>query len=185
MSEASVKPKERRWLAVEVVQTSMMDCGPAALKCLLEGYHVPISYGRLREACQTDVDGTSIDTIEEIARQLGLAAEQVMVPVDHLFIKESESFPGMMVVITPNGMTHFVVVWSQIGPFVQLMDPATGRRWTTASRIAREIYVHQMPVPAGAFEEWARGDDFLVVYRKRLSQIGASSCVDLLDRAIA
>src|SRR4029453_12136010 len=108
-----------------------MDCGPAALKCLLEGHGITVSYGRLREACQTDVDGTSIDTIEEIARQLGLAAEQGMVAVDHLFGAEAGSLPGMLVVITPNGMTPFVVVWNQIGPFVQLMDPATGRRWTT------------------------------------------------------
>ena len=54
----------RRFLATEVVQTSAMDCGPAALKCLLEGFRVPASYARLQEACQTDVDGTSINTIE-------------------------------------------------------------------------------------------------------------------------
>jgi ATP-binding cassette subfamily B protein len=49
----------RRRFAVEVIQTSGMDCGPAALKCLLEGFGLPIAYGRLREACQTDVDGPS------------------------------------------------------------------------------------------------------------------------------
>lgn len=44
--------QRRRFFAPEVVQTSAMDCGPAALKCLLEGFGVPVSYGRLREACQ-------------------------------------------------------------------------------------------------------------------------------------
>ena len=63
-----------------------MDCGPAALKCLLEGFGVRVSYGRLREACQTSVDGTSIDTLETLARSLGLDAEQVMMPVDHLLL---------------------------------------------------------------------------------------------------
>jgi hypothetical protein len=66
-----------------------MDCGPAALKCLLEGFGISVGYGRLREACQTDVDGTSIDTMEEIAVQLGLEAEQVMLPVDHLLLPEA------------------------------------------------------------------------------------------------
>jgi ABC-type bacteriocin/lantibiotic exporter with double-glycine peptidase domain len=47
-----------RLLVPEVVQTSAMDCGPAALKCLLEGFGIPVSYGRLREACQSDVDGS-------------------------------------------------------------------------------------------------------------------------------
>jgi hypothetical protein len=38
-------PSSRRhWLAPEVVQTSAMDCGPATLKCLLEGFGVPFSY---------------------------------------------------------------------------------------------------------------------------------------------
>ena len=54
----------RRFFAPEVIQTSALDCGPAALKCLLEGFGVSVSYGRLREACQTSVDGTSIDALE-------------------------------------------------------------------------------------------------------------------------
>ena len=76
----------RRLLAPEVVQTSAMDCGPAVLKCLLEGFGIPVSYDRLREACQTDVDGTSIDTIEEIAQNLGLDAQQVLMPADHVLL---------------------------------------------------------------------------------------------------
>jgi hypothetical protein len=70
-----------------------MDCGPASLKCLLEGFGVRVSYGRLREACQTDVDGTSIDTLEEIAVALGLDAEQTMIPVDHLLLPEADLCP--------------------------------------------------------------------------------------------
>src|SRR5215831_16790921 len=101
----------RRFLAPEVIQTSAMDCGPAALKCLLEGFGVPVSYGRLREACQTAVDGTSIDTLETLACQLGLDAEQVMMPVDHLLLAEAEALPAIVVVRVPSGLFHFVVVW--------------------------------------------------------------------------
>lgn len=77
----------RRFLVPEVVQTSAMDCGPASLKCLLEGFGIPVSYGRLREACQTDVDGTSIDAMEDIAVELGLEAEQIMVPPDYVWMQ--------------------------------------------------------------------------------------------------
>src|SRR5271156_2835524 len=101
----------RHLIVPEVVQTSAMDCGPASLKSLLEGFGVPVSYGRLREACQTDVDGTSIDTLEDIAQQLGLDAEQKMVPVDHVLIDAAQSLPAIVVVSLPNGFTHFVVVW--------------------------------------------------------------------------
>src|SRR5262249_57258585 len=117
----------RRWFAPEVVQTSAMDCGPAALKCLLEGFGIPVSYGRLREACQTDVDGTSIDTMEEIAVQLGLDAEQVMVPVDHVLEAAADALPAIVVVRLPSGDVHFVVAWRAALGFVQVMDPGTGR----------------------------------------------------------
>src|SRR2546426_1336550 len=115
----------RGFLAPEVVQTSSMDCGVAAIKCLLEGFGIRVSYGRLREACQTDVDGSSIDTIEEVARKLGLNAEQVMLPLDHLLLPEAQALPAIVVVRLPNGATHFVVVWRRHGRFLQIMDPAT------------------------------------------------------------
>ena len=129
----SVSLSHRRFLAPEVVQTSAMDCGPASLKCLLEGFGVRVSYGRLREACQTDVDGTSIDTIEEVAAQLGLDAEQTMIAVDHLLASEAYALPAIVVVRLANGNTHFSVVWRRHGSFVQIMDPATGRRWPASS----------------------------------------------------
>ncbi len=110
MTERRGHRTQARWLVPEVVQTSAMDCGPAALKCLLEGFGVPVSYGRLREACQTGVDGTSIDTLEVVARQLGLAAEQVMLPMDHLALPEAQALPAMVVVHHKDGSTHFVVV---------------------------------------------------------------------------
>ena len=114
-----------RFFAYEVVQTSAMDCGPAALKSILEGFGIPVSYGRLREACQTDVDGTSIDTIEDLAVQLGLDAEQIMIPADHIILPEAQALPALVVVRLPNGLTHFLVIWGRVGNYLQIMDPAT------------------------------------------------------------
>ena len=100
-----------KWLAPEVIQSSSMDCGPASLKALLEGYGIRVSYGRLREACQTDVDGTSIDSLEAVACELGLEAEQIMVPLDHIFLGAAEALPAVVVVQLADGNTHFVVAW--------------------------------------------------------------------------
>ena len=80
----------RRLIAPEVIQTSKTDCGPAALKSMLEGFGISVSYARLREVCRTDVDGTSVDRLEQIANELGLDAEQVMVPVDHVLQRPGE-----------------------------------------------------------------------------------------------
>src|SRR5947209_1936883 len=119
-----VEGLKRSLLIPEVVQTSMMDCGPASLKAMLEGWRIPVSYGRLREACQTDVDGTSIDTLEEVGQQLGLAAEQIMVPPDHVLLHSTHALPAIVVVRHTSGVTHFVIAWRRHGPFIQMMDPA-------------------------------------------------------------
>ncbi|MCI0392670.1 MAG: cysteine peptidase family C39 domain-containing protein [Acidobacteria bacterium] len=177
----------RRWLAPEVVQTSAMDCGPAALKCLLEGFGVSVSYGRLREACQTDVDGTSIDTIETIAAQLGLEAEQVMLPEDHLLLAESQALPAIVIIRNPNGSTHFVVVWRRHGPIVQVMDPGIGRRWMSEDELRAELYRHALPIPAAAWRDWAGSDSYLNGLKRRMSDAGVTGgAVDeLIEQALA
>lgn len=161
----------RRFLVPEVIQTSNMDCGPATLKCLLEGFGIRANYGRLREACQTDVDGTSIDTIEETANQLGLAAEQIMVPADHIFLEEARALPAIAIVLQPNGNTHFVIVWRRHGRFVQLMDPAVGRRWTPVSRFLSDLLIHKIAVPAADWREYAGSPDFLRALSRRIQRL--------------
>src|SRR6516225_7820784 len=140
-----------RLLVPEVVQTSAMDCGPAALKCLAEGFEIPVSYGRLREACQTDVDGTSIDTMEEVARQLGLDAEQIMVPADFLLLREANLLPAIAVVLRASKVTHFVVAWRESGGLLQIMDPAVGRPWNPKAQLVSSLDIHTLPVPAAGW----------------------------------
>lgn len=178
---------ERRFLAPEVVQTSAMDCGPAALKCLLEGFGISVSYGRLREACQTDVDGTSIDTMEEVAVQLGLDAVQVMVPADHLLLPETQSLPAIVVIRLPDGMTHFVVAWRRHKHFVQIMDPGTGRRWMTHQRFLSELYIHNQPVPAQAWRDWAGSEGFMEPLQHRMNNLGVeqSTINNLINIALS
>lgn len=175
----------RRRLAPEVVQTSAMDCGPAALACLLRGFGVPADYGRLREACQTDVDGTSIDTLEDIAVSLGLDAQQVMVPADTVLDPETDSLPAIVVMRLPNGFTHFVVAWRRHGRWVQVMDPAVGRRFMSVRRFIAETYRHAMPLPAEAWTGFACSDGFGRVLRGRLARLGVTEgeADDLVARA--
>lgn len=183
MSGAAVR---RRWLAPEVVQTSAMDCGPAALKCLLEGFGVHVSYGRLREACQTSVDGTSIDTVTEIINQLGLDAAQVMLPADHLLLPEANALPAIGVMRLPGGDTHFVVVWSYVAGFVQVMDPGTGRHFVRPRRFCEELYIHNQLLPAESFRAYAGSDGFLKPLESRLAKLRVPARGQaLLERAAA
>ena len=158
----------RRYFIPEVIQTSAMDCGPAALKALFGGFNRYLSYGRLREACQTDVDGTSIDTLEVIAQQLGLRAVQSMLPVDLLLLKSSASLPAVVVVELPDGGTHLVVLWRIHGPWLQVMDPAAGRLWLPRRRFLESLHIHEQPVPAGACEEWCASSVFTAGLEARM-----------------
>jgi ABC-type bacteriocin/lantibiotic exporter with double-glycine peptidase domain len=177
----------RRLLAPEVVQTSAMDCGPAALKCLLGGFGLQVSYGRLREACQTGVDGTSIDALETVAEQLGLEAEQVVLPTDLLFLRRAGALPALVVVLQPDGGTHFVVAWRRLGGWLQVMDPAVGRRWVRIADFRGEIYGHASSVPADEWRAWAGSDVFLGALEERMAYLGAGGQAGaaLRDRALA
>jgi ATP-binding cassette subfamily B protein len=173
-----------RLVVPEVVQTSAMDCGPAVLAAVLKGFGIPARYDRLREACQTDVDGTSIDMLEEVARQLGLDAEQVMLPADHLLMPEAAALPALLVVRQPGGLTHFVLVWRCLGPLVQIMDPAVGRRWTSRRQLLEQVHVHQQRVPAAAWGEWARSEGLRQPLARRLRNLGLGrDAAALIDRA--
>lgn len=171
-ARSAVHRRRRRFIVPEVVQVSSMDCGPATLKSVADGFGLDVSFGRLREACQTDRDGTSIDTIEELAVELGLAAEQVLLPADHLSLPEGRCLPAIVVIQLPGGEVHFVVVWRRLGRFFQVMDPSGGRRWVAIERLLDDLYEHVHAVRASSWRAWAGTDEYLDVLRARLRLLG-------------
>jgi ABC-type bacteriocin/lantibiotic exporter with double-glycine peptidase domain len=156
----------------EVIQTSMMDCGPASLMALMQGFGVPVSFGRLREVCQTTVDGTSISTMDEVANLLGLETEEISVPPDHVLIPESGCLPAIAVVLNETGASHFLVVWSVAGPWVQVMDPAHGRRWISRQALEEKLYQHTSQVPAAEWRTWAESPEAQGALGSRLQALG-------------
>ena len=176
----------RRFLVPEVIQTSAMDCGPAALKSALAGFGIAVSYRKLREVCQTDVDGTSIDTLEEIASSFGLEAEQVLIPKDHLFLPEVHALPAIALTTARDGTAHFVVLWRTLGDRIQVMDPASGRHWLTRRELDQRILLARHAVPADAFRAHAESDEFLGALRRRLgAMIPRASAQRLIEDARA
>jgi ABC-type transport system involved in cytochrome bd biosynthesis fused ATPase/permease subunit len=163
-----VRALTRHLLVPEVIQTSAMDCGPAALKSLFAGFGIHLSYDRLREACQTDVDGTSIDTLETLALALGLDVEQRVMPADLLLLNASACVPAIVVVRLPDGAPHFSVLWRAHGPWVQVMDPAGGRVWMGRHAFLESLYVHEQRVPAEAWKQWSEGPVFAATLAERL-----------------
>jgi ATP-binding cassette subfamily B protein len=121
--------------------------------------------------------------MESVANQLGLEAEQIMIPADHLPLRASKALPAIVVVTLPNGLTHFVVVWRRHGKFLQVMDPAVGRRWIPCAQFLREVYVHSMPAAASDWREFAGSQEFQTVLGERIRSAGV--CAADASRLIA
>lgn len=174
----------RRAIIPEVIQISATDCGPASLKSMFAGMGVELNYRVLREVCQTDIDGTSIVTLDEVANQLGLDAEEVMLPTDHVFLPEAKALPAIIVTMTAGGRPHFVVLWKRIGPFVQIMDPAAGRLWMRIETLLGSLYQHTTSVPAEGWREWAGSEEAVATFERRLASLGVTGAKALLAKAL-
>ena len=97
-----------------------------------------------------------------------------MLPADWLFLPEAQALPCLLVVRVPGGSTHFLVVWRRYGPWLQLMDPATGRRWVRAADFEREVFRHEQLLPAAAVRGWLGSDEPATVLGARLKALGLS-----------
>jgi ABC-type bacteriocin/lantibiotic exporter with double-glycine peptidase domain len=165
----------RRLLAPEMPQASALDCGPAALASMLAGFGIEVAFDRLRDACRTGRDGTSIDALEAVANETGLDAEQVLVPVDHVGLPAAGCVPCILLVKSAGGAAHFVTVWSVHGRRAQVMDPAAGRRWPRMESLEREAWRHRALVPAAAWRSWAGSEEALETLGGRLAGLGVAA----------
>jgi ABC-type bacteriocin/lantibiotic exporter with double-glycine peptidase domain len=175
---------QARTIIPEVIQISATDCGPASIKSVFAGMGMELNYRVLREACQTDVDGTSVNTLEELSNQLGLDAEQIMIPMDHIFLPEAKALPAIIITHTAGGRPHFVVLWKRVGPFVQVMDPAAGRHWVHINTVLSTFYQHTTSAPADAWREWAGSDEAVAALERRLLNLGAGQAKALITKAL-
>lgn len=162
----------RRWLAAEVVQTSNMDCGVAGLKCILDSFGINSNYEYLRDACKTDVNGTSIDRMEDVLNDIGFDCYQVVVPKEQVTYSSNNLFPAIAVVNIGQNITHFVVIWRQLGAYLQIVDPAQGRYWIKAKEFAtNQLFVYRDHIEAEqwqhCYESWDR-EWFLEQSRQKL-----------------
>ncbi|MFO0742355.1 MAG: ATP-binding cassette domain-containing protein [Labilithrix sp.] len=184
----------RNFLAPEVVQISSMDCGVAAMSCFLNGVGLQVSYERLREACHTDVDGTSIDALEDLGNQLGVDCIQHLLQPESILLEASKRLPAIAVTSGLADYAHYVVLWRRVGKYWNVMDPAHGRRWMHEDRLLTALKSHTQVFPPEDFVAWALNSSFAqalgyrlarIVGRQRAEQALAAARSDGSWRAIA
>ncbi|MBI4788804.1 MAG: ATP-binding cassette domain-containing protein, partial [Chloroflexi bacterium] len=187
----------RRYFVPDVPQTSSLECGLAALKCVLEGYNISVSQRRLQEILQPAVEVTTLTKLQLAAQQFGLDVEQRMTPIDHFLLPAAENVPAIVVArqssnhptLAPHASagvtqssdhpttqppnhptTHprFLVVWRRHGSFFQVMDPSIGERWLTEQCLLDELEIQTRPMSATEWRDWAVASDYCNLLRQRL-----------------
>src|SRR4029079_17362010 len=96
-----------------------------------------------------------------------------------------EALPALVVMRQPTGLTHFVVAWRAHGRWIQVIDPARGRRWVRRASFLRDVYTHELVLPAAAFRDWAGSENFTAPLRRRMRAVLIHDGAALVERALA
>ena len=159
----------RRYFVPDVPQTSSLESGLAALKCVLDGYNISVSQRRLTEILQPALQVTTLERLAEVAAQLGLTAELVTAPIDH-WLLDDDNLPAIVLArrLDSSPYNRFLVVWRKHGPFLQVMDPATGLRWLHQQRLLDEVEIRTRAISAQNWRDGATPSGFVRTLRQRL-----------------
>ena len=119
-----VRPKRGRRVP-EMRQMTAVECGAACLAMILNYYGRATSISEVQERCGIGRDGLSALTIAKAARQYGLRVRAVSVKQNNDF--RLVSLPA----IVYWECNHFIVVERWSPKYVDVLDPALGRRRLT------------------------------------------------------
>jgi ATP-binding cassette subfamily B protein len=111
-----------------VKQYDKKDCGPAALLTILRYYGGHASLPFMREICQTTQTGTTMFDLVKAAEEIGFKAKGVTANIDHL---SDINLPCIAHLILPDGLHHYVIIFSVYSKSIQIGDPAGGIKKVT------------------------------------------------------
>lgn len=105
-----------------VQQFDSTDCAAACLAMICMHYHRKMTITKLRDMMGTDIKGTNLLGLSKATGELGFANQAVK--VDREGFESDFTLPCIAHVITPEGMSHFVVLYKKCGNHVLIGDPA-------------------------------------------------------------
>jgi len=105
-----------------VKQHDATDCAAACLAMVCLHHNKETTITRLRDKMGTDLKGTNLLGLSKCADELGFTTQAIR--VDREGFLSRYTLPAIANVLTPEGMTHFVVVFKVSDKYVVIGDPA-------------------------------------------------------------
>ncbi|MBE6148808.1 MAG: peptidase domain-containing ABC transporter [Firmicutes bacterium] len=113
---------------VIIRQQDAKDCGPCALKSIIEYYGGYVSLERIREHAYTSYEGTSVYHLVQAAKKYGFDAIAKKYLDNQI---KNIKLPAIVHVRYANGQTHFMCLYELAKEKIILMDPAKGKVYLT------------------------------------------------------
>ncbi len=109
-----------------VKQYDQKDCGAASLLSVLKYYGGDSGFPKIRELCNTNVNGSTMLDVVVAAKKLGFDANGAAGEFDDLL---KEKMPCIAHLVLENGFQHFVVIYKIKKDKIYLADPGKGKYW--------------------------------------------------------
>ena len=126
---------------IKVRQHDNTDCAAACVASVCAHYGLRLPLLRIREACGTGPDGTSLQGIIDACGRLGMDAAGLRAKEKHITDLQEAVKPVILHLKKKNGWLHYVVLYALDDSTATVMDPEDGE-------------IHRMK-PAELEEEWS------------------------------
>lgn len=164
------------------------DCAAACVASICAHYGLMLPMMKIREACGTGPDGTTMQGIIDAFGKLGFDAAGLKAKQKNILELQNISEPVIMHLEKKTGWLHFVVLYGIKGSEALVMDPEDGRMHRTGLSELEEEWSGYI-VAATPSPEFKKGDsrtdikgrirELLVFHRKELLMVmtGSLACI--------
>jgi len=165
---------------IRIRQQDRNDCAAACVASVCAHYGLKLPLIRIREACGTSADGTTMQGVIDACGKLGLEAAGLKSKNKDIDSLRKVDRPVILHLEKKNGWLHFVVLYGMGKDHARIMDPEDGRMHKTGLKELEEEWSGYIiaVTPSPLFRKgdlrtdiFGRFKDILKFYRKELMLI--------------
>ena len=169
---------------IRIRQQDRNDCAAACVASICAHYGLRLPLIRIREACGTSAEGTTMQGVIDACGKLGLEAAGLKAKDKDIESLRKVDRPVILHLEKKNGWLHFVVLYGMDKEHARIMDPEDGRMHRSSLKELEEEWSGYIiaVTPSPMFRKGdmrtdilGRFKDILTFYRKELTLVLAGS----------